>query len=261
MKTILIAIFFCLAVTTPAFSQDEEGGDDDDNTSTQQISRPEETSYLFDQYNPNDVASEDERQKIELFVTQIKNTSEFAEGRIYVYRGKRDYKFDASKRSDFIDKILKPLLEKNSMLPYKVFTRFGGFREESAVEMVFGSPSTSAQLAATPTVSLLDLKFYDDASLPKGTIQRTGEELLNDLTKKADPVYPAAAKAVRASGEVGILVKIDEKGGVTETKVLIGHPLLQSACVAAVRQWQFKPQKFNKAPVTVVGIVRCEFIL
>jgi hypothetical protein len=248
MKTIFLALLVFLSAAS-TFAQDE--------TSTQSISQPD-TPYLFSQYHPNDITTDDELQKIELFVMQIKNTSDDALARIYVYRGKTDYQFDAGKRCDALDKILTPLLEKNSMNPNTVFSKFGGFRDESTIEMVIDGRLTAS--TPTPTVSLSDLKFYDDAALPKGTIQKTQEALLNDLTKKVEPIFSGAARAVRASGEVGILIKIDEKGNVIEAIALTGHPLNQLVCAKAVRQWQFKPQKYQKKPVNAVGIVSCEFV-
>jgi Gram-negative bacterial TonB protein C-terminal len=248
MKTTLLAIFY-LVLTVSAFAQDE--------TLSEQKT-PLQTSYIFDQYRPNEISGEKEKEKIELFVMQIKNISEFAGGVIYVYRGISDYKFDAEKRSDSISEILHPLLESNSIEPYKIFTRFVGFREESTIEMMI-KPSSSEMLTATPTISLEDLKFYADDSLPKGTIQKTWKQLSYEIIKKIDPPYPAAAKAVRAIGEVGVLIKIDEKGNITEARAFLGHPLLRAACVTALRQSQFKPQLQKKTPVKTVGIGVCEF--
>jgi TonB family protein len=60
-------------------------------------------------------------------------------------------------------------------------------------------------------------------------------------------------------GEVGVLVKIDEKGNVIDAKAIVGHPLLRAACVVAIKQWQFKTQKRNKLMVRVVGVINFEF--
>jgi TonB family protein len=247
MKTILIFIF-CVLITTSLFAQDENSSD---QTSQKQ------PAYLFGQYSPNEITNEAEIQKIELFVLQIKNTSAF-NGRIFVYKGVSDYKFNSEDRSNSIDNILLPLLEKNSIESYKVFSRFGGFREESTIEMII-NPNVSEYVSETPTISLQELRFYDDSKLPKGTIQKTWKEILSSATKKVDPPYPAAARAVRALGEVGVLIKIDEKGNVIEAKAILGHPLLRAACVTAMRQSQFKPQLQNKIAVKVVGIGVCEF--
>jgi hypothetical protein len=90
-----------------------------------------ETPYLFSQYRPNDITTGDEEQKIELLVMQIKNMSNLSNARVFVYRGITDYQFDAEKRIEAINKILTPLLEKNSIEGYRAWSSFGGFRDES----------------------------------------------------------------------------------------------------------------------------------
>ncbi len=184
----------------------------------------------------------------------------YSQAYVYVYRGKADYKFNFDKRITFINEALNSNLESDSLEVYRAFARFVGFREDSTIEIII-KPSVSEQITASPTMSLFDVKYYDDDALQKGTIQKTWKELSDKLTKKVEPPFPAAAKAVRAFGEVGVLIKIDEKGKVIESKAFLGHPLLRSACVAATRQWQFKPEKQKSIAVKVVGIAVCEFNL
>lgn len=249
MKPIFLAVIFALFITS-VFAQED---------TVEQII-PSHTAYLFDQYNPSEISVESEKQKIELFVLQIKNSKTYAQGYIYVYRGISDYKFNAEERSNSINKVLTLNLENNSLESYRAFTRFGGFREESVIELII-KPSISESVSASPTASLFDVKYYDDATLPKGTIQKTGKQLSDIVTKKVEPLRPAAAKAVRAFGEVGVLIKIDEKGNVIDSKTILGHPLLRNACSVATTHWQFKPQKQNNVPVKVTGIVVCDFKL
>lgn len=217
-----------------------------------------EMSFVFDEYVADNVSIDVEKERIETYILQIKNLSKYASGYIYVYRGATDYKFNYEERINSISKIVSANLASNSMEPYQTFVRFGGFRESSTIEMIIQPPQADRRDVAS-TISLLDIKFLDDASVPKGTIQKTGQELLNNLTKRVEPYYPPAARAVRAIGEVGILTKIDEKGSVTEAKTFIGHPLLRTACESAVRQWQFKPEKQKAVPFKMVGIIVCEF--
>lgn len=250
MKLIFFTIVFSLFATS-VLAQEE--------IPLQRVTQPQ-TSHLFDQYNLNEISSESEKQMIELFVLQIKNTSSFAQGYIYVYKGITDYKFNADERTDNINKVLTSTLENNSIKPYRAFTRFGGFREQSTVEFII-KPAVNEHVKPTPTVSLFDVKYYDDATLPKGTIQKTWKELLNTVIKKIDPPYPAAGKAVRVSGDVGVLIKIDEKGNVIESKSFLGHPLLRNACEVAIRHWQFKAQKQKGVSVKAMGIAVCEFSL
>ncbi len=60
------------------------------------------------------------------------------------------------------------------------------------------------------------------------------------ITKLAKPPYPAAARAVRAIGEVVVEVKIDREGKVAEAKAVSGHPLLRKVSADAARQSLFE---------------------
>ncbi len=60
------------------------------------------------------------------------------------------------------------------------------------------------------------------------------------IIKLSKPPYPAAARAVRANGEVVVEVKIDKKGKVVEAKAVSGHPLLRAFSVQAAKQSLFE---------------------
>jgi TonB family protein len=72
-----------------------------------------------------------------------------------------------------------------------------------------------------------DRLFPRDATLPP-------------VKKSATPQYPPAARAVRAFGEVVVLVKIDKAGAVVSEEAIMGHPLLKAASRAAARQFLFE---------------------
>jgi TonB family protein len=74
------------------------------------------------------------------------------------------------------------------------------------------------------------------------------------------PAYPAAAKAVNASGTVSVQVTIDENGNVISATATSGHPLLQAAAVEAARQAKFKPTLLEGQPVKVSGIIVYNFV-
>lgn len=74
------------------------------------------------------------------------------------------------------------------------------------------------------------------------------------------PPYPAAAKAVRASGKVSVQVLIDEQGRVVSASAAGGHPLLVGAAVAAARQARFSPTMLSGQPVKVSGVITYNFI-
>lgn len=73
------------------------------------------------------------------------------------------------------------------------------------------------------------------------------------------PDYPAAAAAVGAEGAVNVRVTIDESGNVISATAVSGHPLLQSAAVAAARQAKFSPTVGDGPRVKVTGIIVYNF--
>jgi TonB family protein len=74
------------------------------------------------------------------------------------------------------------------------------------------------------------------------------------------PVYPAAAKAVRASGTVSVQVLIDEEGTVVTANAVSGHPLLRAASEQAARSSKFSPTTLSGQPVKVSGIIVYNFV-
>ena len=60
-------------------------------------------------------------------------------------------------------------------------------------------------------------------------------------TKQATPIYPPAARNMRATGIVKVEVTVDEAGDVTEVQKTSGPSLLQTAAKDAVRKWKFRP--------------------
>lgn len=74
------------------------------------------------------------------------------------------------------------------------------------------------------------------------------------------PVYPAAARAVRASGAVSVQVLIGEEGNVISAAAVSGHPLLRAASVAAAKEAKFPPTILSGQPVKVSGIITYNFV-
>ena len=81
-----------------------------------------------------------------------------------------------------------------------------------------------------------------------------------NATSLPKPPYPAAARAVRASGAVNVQVKIDERGNVVSASAVSGHPLLQQAAVGAARQAKFAPTLLSGQAVSVTGVIVYNFI-
>lgn len=87
-----------------------------------------------------------------------------------------------------------------------------------------------------------------------------GGVLNGSATSLPQPVYPAIARAVHASGEVTVLITIDETGNVVAAHAVSGHQLLLAAAVNAARQASFKPTRINGEPVKVTGTLVYNFV-
>ncbi|HKO97825.1 MAG TPA: TonB family protein [Pyrinomonadaceae bacterium] len=76
-----------------------------------------------------------------------------------------------------------------------------------------------------------------------------------------EPAYPAAAKAIRASGTVSVEVTIDEQGRVISARAISGHVLLHAAAVKAANEARFPPSLIRGQPVKVTGVINYTFTL
>ncbi len=63
------------------------------------------------------------------------------------------------------------------------------------------------------------------------------------IIKSFTPKYPPAARAVRASGRVEVIAKIDKDGNVTSAKAISGHALLRTNSEQAAKQITFEISK------------------
>lgn len=75
------------------------------------------------------------------------------------------------------------------------------------------------------------------------------------------PVYPPAARRMRAQGVVILETVIGTTGAVEDVRVLRSVPLLDDAAITAVRQWRYTPTLLNDVPVPVVMTVTVNFRL
>jgi len=73
------------------------------------------------------------------------------------------------------------------------------------------------------------------------------------------PIYTAAARAVRAMGDVNVQVIIDETGNVVSASAASGHPLLKGEAEKAARNAKFKPTFLNGQAVKVSGVIVYKF--
>ncbi|MEQ1604243.1 MAG: TonB family protein [Pyrinomonadaceae bacterium] len=76
---------------------------------------------------------------------------------------------------------------------------------------------------------------------------------------RPEPVYPAAAKAVRATGTVAVQVIVSREGEVVSASAVSGHPLLRAAAEKAARQAKFRPTLLSGTPVMISGVLTYNF--
>lgn len=88
----------------------------------------------------------------------------------------------------------------------------------------------------------------------------SGGVLNGKATSLPKPAYPAAAKAVRASGAVNVQVTVDEKGNVVSATAVSGHPLLRQSAESAARAAKFSPTLLSGKAVKVTGVIVYNFV-
>jgi TonB family protein len=81
------------------------------------------------------------------------------------------------------------------------------------------------------------------------------------LLVKVMPVYPPEAKAQGIEGTVVLQATIDKDGTVASLMVLSGDPMLVTAAMDAVKQWQYSTTLLNGDPVEVVTDIQVNFTL
>ena len=79
------------------------------------------------------------------------------------------------------------------------------------------------------------------------------------IVSQVQPVYPSWAKELDVDGVVKLEATIDEKGNVTQTKVLSGPRPLQHAAEQALGLWIFEPAQQDGKPVASHMILSVEF--
>lgn len=91
------------------------------------------------------------------------------------------------------------------------------------------------------------------ASSKAEPIQQATNLIAAQLIEKQDPVFPAIAKQVHASGTVEVEFHIGTDGKVHDINVVRGTPILAHAAVEAVQRWRYNPARLNGAPVETDG--------
>ena len=92
-----------------------------------------------------------------------------------------------------------------------------------------------------------------------GAARISGGVMAGNLLEKAQPVYPAVARAAHVSGAVVLHAIIAKDGTVKNLSVVSGPQLLQSAAVDAVQQWKYRPYLLNGTPTEVDTTITVNF--
>jgi TonB family protein len=90
---------------------------------------------------------------------------------------------------------------------------------------------------------------------------RLGGSSLDDMAiRKPAPVYPASARAARASGTVLVHVSVDEDGKVMSADAISGDRALWAAAEEAATQAEFKRARVEDEPYVMTGTLTYNFV-
>lgn len=132
---------------------------------------------------------------------------------------------------------------------------------EGSAEQSMRMRNVSMKLTSKDNVPIPSAEIRDSKTETRG-IKRISAGVLNGKAKSlAKPPYPAAARAVKATGAVNVQVEIDEQGKVISATAVSGHPLLRQAAEKAARESSFAPTLLSGNPVKVSGILVFNFAL
>jgi TonB family protein len=99
----------------------------------------------------------------------------------------------------------------------------------------------------------------NEAPPPPSSKKNSGDLVGANVISRVNPTYPAAARAMRASGNVEVRVVISEVGRVVDAIALNGPMTLRGAAIAAARQWIYKPATRNGVPVKTESVITFTF--
>jgi TonB family protein len=94
---------------------------------------------------------------------------------------------------------------------------------------------------------------------PAGILELSPEAAEGSVLHRVEPDYPEEARQQQIQGPVVLDVHIGSDGAVQEVKLVSGQPLLADAAIAAVKQWQFKPQMLKGHPTEMQTRITLNF--
>jgi TonB family protein len=97
--------------------------------------------------------------------------------------------------------------------------------------------------------------------IPGVPVRISAGVMAGNLIYKADPVYPAIAKAAHVQGAVILHAIISKDGTVERLDVISGNGMLVNAARDAVSRWTYKPYLLNGEPTEVETSITTNFSL
>jgi len=118
-----------------------------------------------------------------------------------------------------------------------------------------------ARVTPPPVIEKAPAKPAAPVVQPIQRFTEGGKVRLGQVLHRAEPAYPAMAKAARFSGAVVLECVVGVDGRIHEVKVKSGNPLLIKAAVDAAWQWAYEPTQLNSVPIEIVTIMTFNFKL
>ena len=103
----------------------------------------------------------------------------------------------------------------------------------------------------------LTIVFALNADTEPDNKQTSTKERPLTNTHKVDAVYPEEAKRQGIQGDVGVEIKVNDNGQVTDARAVSGHELLRQAAVDAAKQFRFS----NDLKAPVAATLTFKFVL
>lgn len=161
-----------------------------------------------------------------------------------------------------------PLIVQNSLTLLRDLPSF------EPIALVTAGPSPTAP-AAAPTAGSSAEK---SSKSPGNRAAKIGEKKGNGTGKRTKPTaptappsllsappprYPAAARAAKKMGKVGVLIRVRANGSAASTSIYhtSGNPLLDQAAVTAAQSWKFSQTPSLDPGVTIPVVVQVTFAL
>lgn len=121
----------------------------------------------------------------------------------------------------------------------------------------FGVPHSTGPVGPAVPVAVPAPEPVNDAPIQVG-----GAVLKPEVIVRTEPRYTELGRKARVEGVVILRAVIDERGYVTDVRILRGQPMgLDQAAVDAVRTWRFKPATLHGQPVKVYFNLTVNFTL